>query len=158
MNIKTKVQIYKATVLSVVLYGAESWTCSDKDYARLNVFNTKRLRSIVGMSRLEISNERLYKMTGMCPLENMVRKYRLRWLGHVRRMDDSRIPKRVLFGEVVGGKQGPGRPKANWMNCVEKDCQKCNIPSGQWQALSKDRTKWLGLISYLTPERFSVFS
>ncbi len=44
ISLKTKVQIYRATVLSTVLYGAESWTYTDKEYSRLNAFDTKLLR------------------------------------------------------------------------------------------------------------------
>jgi hypothetical protein len=68
ISLKTKVQIYRATVLSTVLYGAGSWTCTDKEYSRLNAFNTKLLRVLTRKQRDEISNDRLYKLTGMEPL------------------------------------------------------------------------------------------
>ena len=55
--------------MSTVLYGAESWTCRKEDYAELNVFHTKRLRAIVG-----VSNKELLKLTGMCYLEMYVKK------------------------------------------------------------------------------------
>ena len=153
ISISTKVQIYKATVISTVLYGAEAWTCTDEDYVRLNTFNTKRLRAIVGRARDEISNAELYRMTRTQPLENQVRKYRLRWLGHVRRMDDTRLPKKILFGETQGGRKGRGRPKKNWLDCVKDDCEECGIPSDQWCNASKNRTEWQMKISYLTTGR-----
>ena len=65
----------------------------------------------------EISNKDLYKLTGTCPLEMMVRKNRLRWAGHVRRMSDDRLPKKILFGKVVGGNMKSGRPLKNWFDC-----------------------------------------
>ena len=53
---------------------------------------------------MDISNADLYSITDTCELENFVRKYRLRWgAGHVRCMDDNRLPKKVLFGEIKGG-------------------------------------------------------
>jgi hypothetical protein len=39
ISLKSKVQIYRAAVLSSVLYGAESWTSTDKKYSRLNKFS-----------------------------------------------------------------------------------------------------------------------
>ena len=78
ISLKTKVQIYRAVVMSTILYGAEAWTCTDKDYAKLNVFHTKRLRAIIGKNRDEISNEKLFKLTKLCPFEMYVRKARLR--------------------------------------------------------------------------------
>ena len=105
ISLKTKVKIYKAVVLSAVLYGAETWTCRKEDYNKLNVFNTKLLRTLLGRKRDEISNKDLYKLTGTCPLEMVVRRNRLRWAGHVRRMNNDRLSKKILFGKVVGGKQ-----------------------------------------------------
>ncbi len=105
ISLKTKVKVYRATVLSTVLYGAESWTCTDKEYSGLNAFNTKLLRVLTRKQRDEISNDRLYKQTGMEPLEDTIRKNRLRWAGHVRRMDDTQLPKKILFGTVTGGKK-----------------------------------------------------
>ena len=152
ISVKTKMQIYEATVLSVILYGCETWTCTDKDYKRLNIFHTKRLRAILGKRKDEISNKNLYSRTRSGPLENKIRKARLRWAGHVRRMEDKRIPKRVLFGELVEGK-GKGEPRSNWLKCLEEDCMKVNIPYGRWTGETKNRQKWRNTLSYLTVER-----
>ena len=79
--------------MSTVLYGAEAWTCGQADYQNLNVFHTKRLRI---MSRTEINNKNLFKLTKMHELEMYIRKARLRWAGHVRRVQDARIPKMLI--------------------------------------------------------------
>jgi hypothetical protein len=42
-------------------------------------------------------------------------------------MNADRIPKRILFGELVDGKRGKGRPKENWMACLEEDWEKIRI-------------------------------
>ena len=41
----------------------------------------------------------------------MFRPRRLRWLGHVKRMKDGRIPKDILYGELIAGKCSLGRPQ-----------------------------------------------
>jgi len=43
---------------------------------------------------------------------------RLRWLGHVIRMDHQRIPRQALHWKVPGFKRGPGRPRTNWRSTV----------------------------------------
>ena len=158
ISLRTKMQIYRSMVLSVVLYGAESWTCTDQDYAKLNTFHNKNLRSLLGMKKRDIGNEELYRLTGSCPLEAYVRKHRLRWAGHVRRMNADRIPKRILFGELADGKRGKGRPKKNWMACLEEDWDRLRIkkkdlvqPFSKWTEVAKQRPVWQDLISYLTP-------
>ena len=42
----------------------------------------------------------------------------LRWLGHVERMDDYRIARRVLMAEVSGGRVR-GRQRLGWMDGVK---------------------------------------
>ena len=77
-------QIYRSVVLPVVLYGAESWTCTDQDYAKLNTFHNKNLRSLLGMKKRDIGNEELYRLTGSCPLEGNLGQFRtFRTLGNI---------------------------------------------------------------------------
>ena len=42
----------------------------------------------------------------------------LRWFGHVERMDDYRMARRVLMAEVSGGRER-GRPRLGWMDGVK---------------------------------------
>ena len=42
----------------------------------------------------------------------------LRWFGHVERMDDYRMARRVLMAEVSGGRVR-GRPRLGWMDGVK---------------------------------------
>ena len=42
----------------------------------------------------------------------------LRWFGHVKRMDEYRIARRVLMAEVSGGRV-LGRSRLGWMNGVK---------------------------------------
>ena len=147
--------------MSMVLYGAESWTCTtSNEYPRLNTFHNNNLRKLVRMKRLEIKNERLHKLTNTFPMENYVRKYRLRWAGHVRRMEPDRIPKKVLFGELTEGRARVGRPRKNWMSCLEDDWEKVwklkkepNPAFSKWTLMAEQRSNWQKFISYLTPEK-----
>ncbi|KAJ7324884.1 hypothetical protein JRQ81_017904, partial [Phrynocephalus forsythii] len=44
----------------------------------------------------------------------LLKQRRLRWLGHVVRMDDGRIPKDLLYGELIKGKRPRGRPQLRY--------------------------------------------
>ena len=46
----------------------------------------------------------------------------LRWFGHVERMENDKIGKRVYVGEC-GGRCSAGRPRKRWIDTV-KDCLK----------------------------------
>src|SRR5579871_1309678 len=55
IGLETKMKLYQSLVLPVVLYGSESWTCTDREYAKLNAFHNKNQRSMLGRKRDEIS-------------------------------------------------------------------------------------------------------
>lgn len=159
ISVKTKIQIYRAIVLSTTLYGSENWTCTENGYADLNVFHNKNLRTILGVRRDEISNEELYIRAGLPSIENIIREKRMRWAGHVRRMrgigadgrltecpaDSQRVrwPKKILFGWLVEeGNPKKGRPPFEWTNSFDNDLEKVGIGTGNWKSIAKDWKLW----------------
>ena len=153
ISTQTKANIYKAIVLPTILYGAETWTCTDKEYARINAVNNKMLRYLVGMARDEISNDQLYKITGTDPIDMIMRRYRLRWAGHVRRMPDCRVPKKVMFGNLVGGKRQRGRPTKTWNDCLDQDLEMIGLNGVNWLKASEQRSNWRNSNSSLTSKK-----
>jgi len=65
-----------------------------------------------------------------------------RWLGHVARMDEVRIPKQALHWEVAGSKRRPGRPRMNWRDVVKKDLQGMGLIWEEVEASAQDRHSW----------------
>ena len=72
----------------------------------------------------------------------MIRSSRLRWLGHVSRMDNSRIPKQLLFGELMLGKRDRGRPRKRWKDCIKEDLRAFYIDMKTWFEDAQDRCLW----------------
>jgi len=52
-----KIKIYRTVILSVVLYGCETWSLSLKEERRLKVFQNRVLRRIFGLKRDEVTQE-----------------------------------------------------------------------------------------------------
>jgi len=75
-------------------------------------------------------------------MENILRERRLRWLGHVLRMDHRQIPQQALYWEVPGFKRGPGRPRANWIGTVKKDLRKMTLTWEEAEVAALDRPEW----------------
>ena len=56
----------------------------------------------------------------MCDIFEKCREMRLRWFGHVKRMEEDSPAKRATK-ETVPGKRGRGRPRRRWLVCVRED-------------------------------------
>ena len=93
LTVRTKMAVYSACVLSTLLYGSESWTLYSRQERRLNTFHMRNLRRILDIKWQDRkTNEEVLNRAQMPSLYTL-QQHRLRWLGHVHRMADGRIPK-----------------------------------------------------------------
>ena len=94
LKVETKLRLFKAVVLATLLYGSETWVPLTPHLKRLQAFLMGCLRVILGVSRWDkLRNTELRSLGGLEKVDVMVMRSRLQWLGHVERMDTSRIPK-----------------------------------------------------------------
>jgi hypothetical protein len=68
-----------------------------------------------------------------------VKARRISWIGHVERMEDSRMPKR-LMREKIYTRRKRGRPKVRWLDDVQEDLQEMGIEV--WRRKAQDRDQW----------------
>ena len=87
---------------------------------KVNDLEMKCLRSLVGVSRMDRArNEEVLRRAGIeMELGSRADQRVLRWFGHVERMDDYRMARRMLMAEVSGGRVR-GRPRVGWMDGVK---------------------------------------
>ena len=57
---------------------------------------------------------------GLGSIENALRRWHLRWYGHVQRMDPDTWPKKV-DKTIVTGNNPRGCPRKTWLQCIKKD-------------------------------------
>ena len=71
---------------------------------KVNVLEMECLRSLVGVSRMDsVRNEEVRRRAGIERESASSADQRLlRWFGHVERMDEYRIARKVLMAEVIG--------------------------------------------------------
>ena len=67
---------------------------------------------------------------------------RQRWLGHVRRMQDDRIPKDLLYGELATGKRAHGRPQLRFKDVCKRDTKALDTDVDGREDLAQDRSHW----------------
>ena len=143
LSIRTKVRVYEACVLSILLYGAESWATYRPQESKLSAFHTFNLRFILGKTWEDrMTNEEVFKITGSGPLSSRLKFFRLRWAGHVNRMPCDRIPRLLLHGVLEEGTRQTGRPRLRFKDVLKRDLKDFNIEPESWTTLSKERPSW----------------
>ena len=66
----------------------------------------------------------------------------LRWTGHIIRMDDSRLPKDVFYGELAKGKRLRGGQRLRYKDEVKRHLKTTHIPVDHCETLAHDRQQW----------------
>ena len=69
----------------------------------------------------------------------------LRWFGHVERMDEYRMARRVLIAAVSGGRVR-GRPRVGWMNGVKVALGNRGMTVEAARQCAKDGKEWRVLV------------
>ena len=60
----------------------------------------------------------------------------------VARMEGTRLPKCVMFGEMVGGAGYVGGQEKEWMRCFLDDLGAFGINTNQWTTAAQDEGEW----------------
>ena len=69
---------------------------------------------------------------------------RLRWAGHVARMEEGRSAFKILTGKPTG-KRPLGRPRYRWEDNIRMDLEE--IDAGNWVDSAQDRNYWKVLVN-----------
>jgi len=67
-----------------------------------------------------------------------IKGQRISWLGHLERVEEVRIPKKIFTQELEGTRR-LGRPRKGWKEEVERDLQVLGVR--RWRELVTDRKK-----------------
>jgi hypothetical protein len=164
LSYKAKITMYHTYVLTVLLYGCETWTTTASIFKRLESFNYKAMLFICNhFKREKFSYASMLKKSKMdVTIEGLVRQRRLNWVGRMNDMSWSRLPKRVLFGLLRERNTISGSP-ASFKTCVKKDLLKFGLLNNglteevdleHWRSLTKPSHKWKARVVKM---RTSVF-
>ena len=105
----TKLKVYRAVVLTSLLYGCKTWTLYRRHIKQVENFHMSARRSILGIQWQDhITNLEVLDRAECTSIEAILIKAQLR-VGHVIRMDDHRMPHQLLYGELEVGKRKQSR-------------------------------------------------
>jgi hypothetical protein len=112
-------------VRPVVVYGCETWVLRESIVQRLSVFESKILRKIFGPTKEDNGNLRIKTNIELDELIkhrniiNYVKAQRLSWFGHINRMPETNIVKKIYKWKPFTGRP-VRRPKYRWEDCVQE--------------------------------------
>ena len=125
LTLRAKLLVYDSVVRNVLLYGCETWPVKVADFNRLEAFQMRCYRRLLKVSyRDRVTNAEILRRIGRAgdkSMVNLIKGRRLRWLGHVLRMDPSGLAYRALrFVPPADWSRRPGG-RAHWEQTVKND-------------------------------------
>jgi hypothetical protein len=143
---KLKLTLKNATIDKTLTYASEIWTLTKRDRKQMNIFERKVYRRILGPvydNEKEnwriLTNKEIYARVKKPTIIETIGLNRLHWFGHVQRMEENRIPIRVLYMNL-GTTRLRGRPRNRWQDEVRGDGR---IVGGErWQEIMYNREEW----------------
>ena len=71
-----------------------------------------------------------------------LRRRRTLFTGFVARTEETRLPKRVMFGELMGGVGCVRGQEKEWMGCFLDDLRAFGINADRWTTAAQDEGEW----------------
>ena len=143
--VSTKLKLFKASCVTILLYGCESWVISMDMESKINSFATSCYRILLEIKRLDrVSNDRVYEMTKTRPLIEQVRTRQLKFLGHILRKSEDEPANLYTLYFPTHGRRRPGRQRTSYLRYIQRllgddDGQ---LTSKQITDLAIDRKGW----------------
>ena len=141
--LELKIRMLRAEVLETMLYGCVTWSPRACHYDMLRRTHHRFLTRCIGWRKHNRADHPISYLdtlvkTGSESIEANLRRRRILFAGFVARMEDTRLPKCVIFGEMVGGAGCVGGQEKEWMGCFLDDLRAFGINADQWTTAAQD--------------------
>jgi len=101
ISLNVKVRLYESLVMSTMLYSADLWPLTSAQEEKLDIAHHKFQRRLMGITwKDKARNDDIRNQTKLQRMDLIIKERRLRWLGHVLRMEDDRIPKQAMHWQM----------------------------------------------------------
>jgi hypothetical protein len=142
---KLKINIKKAVILPVVLYGCETWSLVVREEDRMRVSEKRILGRIFGTEREEVvggwrrlHNEELHNLYASPNTIRVIKSRRMIWAGHVALLGGMRNAYKILVGKSEQ-KRPLGRPRRRWEHNITMDLRESEWEDVVWIYVTEHR-------------------
>ena len=139
ISLIAKLKMYRAVVITMLLYASESWTIYSRHARQLNKFHMACLHKLLRIKwQDKVPNTEVLSCTGMPSIYILLSEVQVRWAGHVSCMSDECLPKGLLYGELLVWKYPVGRPKMHFEDSLKMSLKDLEISVKNWERLVSD--------------------
>ena len=156
ISLRTKLQVFRAAIRPVLMYGCETWPLRAEDTRRLEVFDHWCLRQILKVDWHDkiTNNDIRRRCENIERLSDLLQRRRLQWFGHVLRRENTELSKQALHSSPCPGwRCRLGGQLKTWISTVKADMDRLKLYTvygvRQWN------NNWLSLCAELTADRRS---
>ena len=101
-----KIKVFNAVVTSTLFYASGTWTRREEHTKRLETALYRMTRYMLGVRPTEhVRMTTAYETLGMIPLWVIIVKRTLAWAAKLVNVDATRMPRRIMFSQMVKGKR-----------------------------------------------------
>ncbi|KAJ0183878.1 hypothetical protein K1T71_000301 [Dendrolimus kikuchii] len=94
-----------------------------------------------------VRNTEVLRRANVGGIEAYLMRRQLRWCGHVSRMAEERVAKRIFFSELEEGKRNHGGPLLRYKDVLKRHMKRCNIEPSRWESLAAQRPEWRRMVN-----------
>jgi hypothetical protein len=146
ISLDTKRIVYLTVIVSILLFGSETWVLTEELHRQLECFHNQCVRVMCGVTywrqwQQHIRADTLLERLQLTQMRELTYQRQLRWLGHVRRMSEDRLPRRLLTSWVYHPRASGGQ-MMNYGRSVQKALYWAGVEQDEWFDLSQERAAW----------------
>ena len=154
LSLKTKLRFFNSIVVSVLLYGCETWTSLREVEEKMRRFESNCLRKIMKVRWYQhVSEEEIRGRSGQPSIIGKMKTRRWLYFGHVLRMPEGRLPLECIEW-TPAGRRRRGRPRETWRRTMEREMREAGVDLGEARRMDQDRGEWKSFVAALWNPQF----
>ena len=122
MHDNTKMKIFNSLIAPIFLYNSEILSMTATTAEAIDSYHRRLLRKVLNVIYPDIiTSERVYQRTKEEPWSETIKQRRLRWLGHLLRLDETTPARRALELFQQPSKKPRGGQRTTWLSTISKN-------------------------------------
>jgi hypothetical protein len=147
MHDNTKMKIFNSLIAPIFLYNSEIWSMTDTTAEAIDSYHRRLLRKVLNVIYPDIiTSERVYQRTKEEPWSQTIKQRRLRWLGHLLRLDETTPARRALELFQQPSKKPRGRQQTTWLSTISKNLTEKELDLDRAYQIAQNRFEWRSVV------------